>query len=509
MNEALADDRLLFGADGQGPQAWSVAEIAPWAVGSPSVQDTADELRKLHETNRHFFLFRVHGGGVTVLGKPAEAANFTGDDLQRAKSYGAFLEKVAATRGFADISLLLGMGMDDKGFGSDRPVNFAFQKTQRSMTLLLPDIDLLRGRFYCDDAFVDELAYSEKSDSAIFCGSTTGADNSLDVVRNLATPRLQAAAYFRGHPFVHFYLPRIVQCSSSEAIAALREMGLGDGRHFSWHDQFKHKFIISLDGNGATCSRVAIALRSNSVLLKYDSNYELYYFKGLQPWIHYIPIRNHSDIEEIVISERRRPGLFEPIARNGREFADRYLTERAGVQYTAALLRRYGSIFMNLNEAIGDLPRVEPYFQTPSWDDALIRNIRVRAHVGDRGDVFGGAAEYVGRIGSGKSIQGFDLTGRNGERIRLEYCAVGADGSATEWVSSPDFCGSRGQSRPIYGFAMRFSANEGTAFRISYSGTFTDGSSVGPVAQGKFCRSAALAPLEAMSVVIERVPNAV
>jgi hypothetical protein len=32
--------------------------------------------------------------------------------------------------------------------------------------------------------------------------------------------------------------------------------------------QFGNKFIISMDGNDATCSRLPITFRSNSVLLK-------------------------------------------------------------------------------------------------------------------------------------------------------------------------------------------------------------------------------------------------
>jgi hypothetical protein len=45
---------------------------------------------------------------------------------------------------------------------------------------------------------------------------------------------------------------------------------------------------------------VVIALKSNSALLKYDSPHHLYYFKELVPWLHYVPIVERGDIENIL-----------------------------------------------------------------------------------------------------------------------------------------------------------------------------------------------------------------
>ena len=115
---------------------------------------------------------------------------------------------------------------------------------------------------------------------------------------------------FKDSDLVEFRLPRLVHCADAAAAALMVEMGLGTGEQ-PWRYQFRRKFIISMDGNGATCSRVAIALRSRSVLVKYGSPYELYYSGGLAPWLHYIPVERDAEVADLVRMERESPGRFQ------------------------------------------------------------------------------------------------------------------------------------------------------------------------------------------------------
>jgi hypothetical protein len=100
-----------------------------------------------------------------------------------------------------------------------------------------------------------------------------------------------------------------------------------------------------MDGNGATCSRVAIALASNCALLKYDSPHHLHYFSEMIPWRHYIPIATDREVEEIVALERRSPGLFRSVAEQGKAFHRSHLRRRSVLLYTASLLRAYAEVF--------------------------------------------------------------------------------------------------------------------------------------------------------------------
>ena len=100
-----------------------------------------------------------------------------------------------------------------------------------------------------------------------------------------------------------------------------------------------------MDGNGAAFSRVAVALKSRSVLLKYDSPRELYYFPGLVPWLHYIPIATDQDIVDVVRIEREHPGYFRYAADAGRRFFRTFLNRGAVMSYASRLIEMYFSVF--------------------------------------------------------------------------------------------------------------------------------------------------------------------
>jgi hypothetical protein len=220
---------------------------------------------------------------------------------------------------------------------------FCFQKEHGARSLLMPDIDFMLSNFYEGESFIDTNRYMQKSATAVFAGATTGGRIDVEVARNKSTPRLRAAAYFDGNPRVDFRLPGITQVASPEAQTMLEALPFCQKPRLPWQQQFRSRFVISIDGNGATCSRVAVALHSNSVLLKYDSNHVLYYFGGLQPWLHYVPVASDSDIEKILDLESRDPAFFEQIAAAGRRFARTYLNRPATQRYTAALLQLYSA----------------------------------------------------------------------------------------------------------------------------------------------------------------------
>ena len=140
-----------------------------------------------------------------------------------------------------------------------------------------------------------------------------------------------------------FSLPNIVQCTSAAAEEAIRALDVGR-RRIERSEQLKFKYLISLDGNGATCSRVAIALRSNSVLLKYASPHQLFYFQDMLPWVHYVPIDRDSDVERIIEDGTRRPERYRRIARNGGRFFLQHLQRSHCELYVAALLKQYASL---------------------------------------------------------------------------------------------------------------------------------------------------------------------
>lgn len=126
----------------------------------------------------------------------------------------------------------------------------------------------------------------------------------------------------------------------------------------------------------------------------------------------------------------------------------------------------------------------------------------VVAHVRNVGDVGGAFGAWVGRSGSRLWIEGFLLTAQApATQAPFEYQAVLPDGQLSPWVPAGQFCGTRRQTLPLFGFCIRTSA--AARFDCVYSGRFVDGSEVGPMNAGTICRAPSGAPLEALRVTVQ------
>lgn len=315
--------------------SWAMAEVMPWRMQCIADSVIPDAAAKLNATETAY-IFTVREGGISVEPKRSKLAN---DADVRSRMYLDFFRKVlGAYPAIPDTTFIVDVG--DMPPPRPNVPTFQFQKPSGAFSILLPDIDFMGWNYYHQAGIVDTAPYAEKALSAIFVGGTSGQMNTAETVRNPVASRLRTAKHFRGHPDIQFLLPKLCQCENSEAERALRDLGFG-GPPIPWSEQFGHKFIISVDGNGATCSRVVIALGSNSALLKYNSPHHLYYFRGLLPWRHYIPIGADGDIETVIRMERECPGVFTSIAEEGRHFAASYLTRQRVWQYAAEVLTKY------------------------------------------------------------------------------------------------------------------------------------------------------------------------
>jgi hypothetical protein len=126
------------------------------------------------------------------------------------------------------------------------------------------------------------------------------------------------------------------------------------------------------------------------------------------------------------------------------------------------------------------------------------------AHVQIRGDVGATLGEWIGDRGSKRWIEGFAIAPQKGpiSAKDLEYQAVLGRGWLSPWVEGGQLCGSRGMALPILGLRVRLRGEAAEKFDLEYSATFTDGTSVGPVAAGESCEAESLAPMEAFQVVV-------
>ena len=73
-------------------------------------------------------------------------------------------------------------------------------------------------------------------------------------------------------------------------------------------------------------------------------------------------------------------------------------------------------------------------------------------------------------------------------------------GWLSPWIEGGKFCGSRGMALPLLGLKVRLKGAAAKSHECSYSATFVDGSTVGPVPGGETCEAESLAAMEAFQV---------
>jgi hypothetical protein len=343
--------------------SWALHHCSSWLGRSLNRQKTRTELYQFNRDSTVGYVFDISEGQVRLLAKPDELDHIerNASGGLRSEFYRKFLQDVVDAW-LPQLNTTLCISMCDGGAFHPHLPTFCFQKLAGHSQILLPDFDFLWKDFYEGQEFEDSSRFEDKRDSAVFVGATTGVTITQEVARALSSPRLDAARFFHLDPDVHFKLPVVVQCESDAVHEMISNHPFCVGDPVPWQDQLQYKYLISMDGNGATCSRVALSLKSNSALLKYQSPWHLYYFDFMTKNVHYIDIKQHQDVQDVISTARRWPGIFAPAARAGREFAERFL-DRISVQfYMAALLALYDNSILE-SERKGPTPQLDAIFE--------------------------------------------------------------------------------------------------------------------------------------------------
>ncbi len=319
-------------------------QMAPWRQpGWRTGRPARDLLRHLNTSSASVFVFEVDGTQVDVWPKRAAAGHAPADAAKvrmfhkRVNQYRTLLHEVCNRYQHRDAYHLV-MDMEDiPAECPDWPI-FGFQKQKAAANLLLPDVDFFHQGWYQTDT--DPTPYLEKSVTACFVGSSTGAQLDVKTIAAHNTPRLRLASQFLDDPRVLFRIAQAAQCDSEEARRLLLAQPYFS-EPVSWGEQLRHRFLLSIDGNGATCSRVVKSLRSHAVLVKFQSDHELFYFPLMHNGVHYLQVQGPQDVHDILDKESAQPGHYRSVAQAGQAFADKTLCAAAVLQYTHLMLQQY------------------------------------------------------------------------------------------------------------------------------------------------------------------------
>ncbi|WP_238183998.1 glycosyl transferase family 90, partial [Methylobacterium trifolii] len=325
---------------------WAKEEVNIWSqeasFSSECVNDSLSSYRIflecVNENTKDIFIFSFSKGDVHISPKRNPHTSVAAGSLEavRLPLYVNFLKNVILqVPHLPEFSIALCIG-DMVAFDSRFPV-FCFQKNVRSNLMLIPDPDFLQYNFYQEKP--EDEKFEDKLDQVIFCGSSTGGIMTDRDIINDNTDRLYLCNEFIGNKDIKVRIGAAVQCLSEDGAELLRKKPYFE--RILWDEQIKCRYILSIDGNGATCSRIVLTLRSQSLLLKYRSEQQLYYFRGLRPFEHFVPIDNAEDLK--LQYSRLKNGEIETkkMIRNANNFYDDYLGKSSVEYYTACLLESF------------------------------------------------------------------------------------------------------------------------------------------------------------------------
>jgi len=106
-------------------------------------------------------------------------------------------------------------------------------------------------------------------------------------------------------------------------------------------DHLQYKYLIAIDGARATWTRFVWHLQSNSMTFKHNSRQVQWFYKGIEPYIHYIPVKDEKGLSDALGWVEKNQELVEAIAKESTDFVENHLTLEDMVHYYIVLLQEY------------------------------------------------------------------------------------------------------------------------------------------------------------------------
>ena len=157
-------------------------------------------------------------------------------------------------------------------------------------------------------------------------GSTTGQGRITNLNQLDAIPRLTICRQFNNHEGINLKLSKI-NCPAAvrrEAEKSLKAQGVWG--EFVDESIFSNvKYYPDIPGNALAWGTIRKYIRG-CLIFKPESKRELYYYRLIKPWVHYIPVKNNfSDLQEKFTWAEENPSQAIKIAWEGKRFATQYL----------------------------------------------------------------------------------------------------------------------------------------------------------------------------------------
>lgn len=210
--------------------------------------------------------------------------------------------------------------------------------------VLIPDPNALKGYF---KLFMDlgrnapRYPWQNKIAKIFWRGSTTGIGPENNDLNGCA--RFRFMNYAVNAPYVDAGFTRYEQMNSEfqDRFSAIHKIKAT----VSPIKSLAYKYLLDIDGNTCSFSRMAWILRSNSLLMKHRSNLVQWYYPRLHPYVHYLPINeDFSNLEEQFLWAEAHPQEAKQIAENGHKLAQQIFNSNAVLKSFEQALLQYHAL---------------------------------------------------------------------------------------------------------------------------------------------------------------------
>lgn len=220
---------------------------------------------------------------------------------------------------------------------------FAFAKNcSDNGVVLIPDYEALtKAEFFLSHIKEGGKKYpwKQKFPKAVWRGATSGAV--VNGENFLALPRSQVVAQSLRLPhLIDARYNHLCQCENPEEIRNKYPQFFGKLMKIYKHLQYKYQILV--DGNTCAYSRAYWQLFSNCLIFKHTSPNVQWFYKGLEPNVHYIPLRaDCSDLAEKIEWAIQHDEEAQKISQNAHHFAKKNLMPEDIYYYLYLALTEY------------------------------------------------------------------------------------------------------------------------------------------------------------------------
>ena len=222
-------------------------------------------------------------------------------------------------------------------------------------TLIMPDSTFLKPSWRELIKKIEEANsiynWDSKIEQLFWRGSTTGGKATYQYnIQNFDKfDRLKLVMLSKLYPEeinAFFINPNFSTDESGRNLKKMFEILFGKENSYTKEaEHLKYKYLVSLDGNSATGTRVPWIMLSNSVLIKQNSRKIEWFYNAIKPYVHYIPIKSDlTDIFEQYRWLKTHDNNLKQITFNGQTFVKNELMPEHIDAHMAIILKEYAKL---------------------------------------------------------------------------------------------------------------------------------------------------------------------